>query len=274
MPLPHLAYTLAGPLSHPPGNALFAFATSGAGATLLIALRFAHIVAGILWVGLLYFFNLVNLRFLRDLDPETRVRIYPRLMRPTLWWFRWASVVTVFVGIWYWMIIVGEDKANALSIGITPHPGRSIGSFFVIWTFVSFVMIGILSMGKLNTRGPLLAIIFALLVAAAAWLYVSLNSSGWESNRQLSIGIGGGLGWVMMNNVWGVLWRAQKRLIRWAEMQSNGTRSPGAPPAPMPPELQKLSLLSAVTARANFCLTFPMLFFMAASSHYVLFLAR
>jgi uncharacterized membrane protein len=245
---------------------------------LLLALRFVHIVAGILWVGLLYFFNLVNLRFMRELDPETRLRIYPRLMRPALWWFRWASVVTVFVGIWYWMIIVGEDKAHALAIGMTPHAGRAIGSFFGIWTVVSLVMIGILSMGKLNSRGPALAVIFALLLAAAAWLYVSLNSSGWESSRQLSIGLGGGLGWVMMNNVWGLLWRAQKRLLRWTETQANALRSPGTTPAassaPMPPELQKLSLLSAVTARTNFVLTFPMLFFMAAGSHYVLFVAR
>ena len=94
-----------------------------AGAKLQIGLRFFHVLAGILWVGLLYFFNLVNLRFLRELDAATRLRIYARLMRPTLWWFRWASVVTVLAGIWYWMIIVGEDKASALAVGIVPHPG-------------------------------------------------------------------------------------------------------------------------------------------------------
>ena len=238
-----------------------------AGAKLQIGLRFVHVLAGILWVGLLYFFNLVNLRFLRELDAATRLRIYARLMRPTLWWFRWASVVTVLAGIWLWMVIVGEDKASALAVGLVPHPGLAIGSFFVIWTVVSFVMIGILSMGKLNRKGPLLAIIFAVLVAAAAWLYLSLNSSGWESNRQLCIGIGGGLGWVMMNNVWGVLWRAQKRILQWTESSPNAAD-------PAPPDIQKLMLLSAVTARTNFWLTFPMLFFMVCASHYILFLAH
>ncbi len=76
-----------------------------ASAKLQIGLRFVHILAGILWVGLLYFFTLVNLRFLSELDAATRLRIYARLMRPALWWFRWASVVTVLAGIWYWMII-------------------------------------------------------------------------------------------------------------------------------------------------------------------------
>jgi uncharacterized membrane protein len=91
--------------------------------------------------------------------------------------------------------------------------------------------------------------------------------TGWDSSRQLSIGIGGGLGWVMMNNVWGVLWRAQKHILQWTESNPN-------PGALMPPEIQKLLLLSAVTARTNFWLTFPMLFFMVSASHYVLFLAH
>jgi uncharacterized membrane protein len=250
-------------------NAALAFLaiSADAGAKVQIGLRFVHVVAGILWVGLLYFFTLVNLRFMRELDPATRLRIYSRLMRPALGWFRWASVVTVLVGIWYWMMIVGEDKVSALAMGMTPNPGRAIGSFFAIWTVVSFVMIGIFMMGKLNRQGPLLAVVFAVLVAAAAWLYLSLNSTGWESNRQLCIGIGGGLGWVMMNNVWGVLWRAQKRILRWMESAPN-------PADAVPPEIQKLMLLSAVTARTNFWLTFPMLFFMVCASHYVLFLAR
>lgn len=241
-----------------------------------MALRFVHLAAGILWLGLLYFFNLVNLRFMRELDPKTRVRVYPRLMRPALWWFRWASVVTVLAGIWYWMIIVVEDKTGALAMGLVPHSGRAIGSFFAIWTAASLLMVGILSMGKLNRHGALLAIVFTVLLTGAAWLYLRLNSTGWESSRQLAIGIGGGLGWVMLNNVWGALWRAQKKIIRWMESQA-GPRIPtsGTPTEPaVPPEIQKLMLLSTVTARTNFWLSFPMLFFMAAASHYVLFLAK
>lgn len=260
-PIAELSAALRGPM-----QSVFAYAIAVAAPApvLLIALRWLHIVAGIVWVGLIYFSTLVNLPFLRKLEPATRARIYPHLMRPTLWWFRLSSVVTVFVGIWYWMIIIGEDKANALATGVVPHPGRAIGSFFIIWTLVAFLMVGILMMGKLNGQGGLLAVIFALLVAAAAWAYVTLNSTGWESNRQLCIGIGGGIGWVMLNMFWGVLWRAQKKILGWTE--SN-------PGAAMPPELEKFSRLSALTTQTNFWLSFPMLFFMAAASHYVLFLA-
>ncbi len=76
---------------------------------MLIALRWVHFVAGITWVGLLYFFNLVNIPFQRELDAKTKLTVVPNLMPKALWWFRWSSVVTVLAGIAYWMHIVGSD---------------------------------------------------------------------------------------------------------------------------------------------------------------------
>ena len=65
------------------------------------------------------------------------------------------------------------------------------------------------------------------MVFVAAWLFLSLNDQGWQSNRLLSIGIGGGIGWVMMLNVWGVIWRIQKKLIAWTkDNAANGTPIP------------------------------------------------
>ena len=68
----------------------------------MIVLRWIHLVAGITWVGLLYFFNLVNIPFLQELDAKQRGIVVPKLMPRALWWFRWSSVVTVLVGIAYW----------------------------------------------------------------------------------------------------------------------------------------------------------------------------
>ncbi len=227
-------------------------------ANLLIVLRFVHLVAGIAWVGLLYFFNLVNIPFQAELDPASRKTVVPLLMPRALWWFRWSSVPTVLAGVWYWMIIVGTDKRGAIAQGFTAvSGGMAIGSFFLIWTVVAVVMVGIFSMGKLNDKPALLGIIFVVLIAGASYLYVSLNSHGWESNKLLAIGIGGGMGWVMMMNVWGVIWRAQKRLIQWT---AEGTTSPQA---------AKLARMSYVASRTNFWLSFPMLFFMAMASHWV-----
>ena len=109
-------------------------------------------------------------------------------------------------------------------------------------------------------RGAIVGPVVAVTVIAAAWLYLYVNSEGWETNRVLSIGIGGGLGWFMMFNVWGIVWRAQKKLIRWSEENPKG--------GVMPDKLANFVRVAALAAKVNFVLTFPMLFFMVAASHY------
>jgi uncharacterized membrane protein len=77
----------------------------------------------------------------------------------------------------------------------------------------------------------------------------------------LSIAIGGGIGTMMLLNVWGLIWRCQKKLIAWTKASAEEGK-------PMPPEAAKLQRLAFLVSRANFYLSFPMLFFMAAASHY------
>lgn len=225
-----------------------------------LLLRWVHFSAGITWVGLLYFFVLINTPFLKEVDAPTRMKIVPALMLRALWWFRWAAVVTVFAGIWYWMMIVSTDAHNAQASG-----GKAIGTFFMIWTLVFAVEMGLLmSPAESLRKGPVLGVIMTISVVAGAWLYLSFNTHGWESNRLLAIGIGGGLGWFMLLNVWGIIWRIQKKLIRW--MQENAAHG-----TPMPAEAAQLSRVGMLTARINFVLSFPMLLFMAAASHFPVF---
>src|SRR5437773_2951996 len=113
--------------------------SQGSAANLQIVLRFVHFVAGITWVGLLYFFNLVNIPFLQKVDASTRSKVVPALMPGALWWFRWASVVTVLAGIWYWMMIVGAYARNAQTSG-----GKAMGTFFAIWTVAFVIEMGML----------------------------------------------------------------------------------------------------------------------------------
>src|SRR5258708_13816916 len=94
--------------------------SEGTTANIQIVLRFVHFVAGITWVGLLYFFNLVNIPFLQKVDASTRSKVVPALMPGALWCFRWASVVTVLPEIWYWIMIMGTDARNAQTIAGKP----------------------------------------------------------------------------------------------------------------------------------------------------------
>src|SRR3954470_3477016 len=82
---------------------------SDSSSNLLIGMRFVHLFAGITWVGLLYFFNLVNAPFLKGLDPAVRGKVFPGLMSRAMWWFRWSSVLTVLMGFGYWNLVVVAD---------------------------------------------------------------------------------------------------------------------------------------------------------------------
>lgn len=231
----------------------------------LILLRWVHFVAGIIWIGLLYFFNLVNAPFLNELDAKQRGLVIPRLMPKAMWWFRWSSVVTVLAGISYWNIVVANDAKNAIALGQAASAGRVIGSFFVIWTVAFVIEMGLLmSPAEGLRKGPVFGIIMAIVIFAAAYFFLALNEEGWESNSALAIGIGGGVGWFMMLNVWGIVWRMQKKIIRWtSESVANNSA--------LSAEAAKAARLSFLASRLNFWLSFPLLFFMGAASHYILF---
>ena len=226
----------------------------------LIWVRWLHFIGGITWIGLLYFFNLVNIPFMKELDAATKGKVLPKLMSRALWWFRWSSVLTVLMGLTFWGSIVATDARNGNSTSAVP-----MASFFVIWTVAWALMYACVIPGKgALDKGPILAVIYTVIVLAASYLFLRFNDHGWESNQLLAIGIGGGIGWTMMLNVWGVIWRVQKKIIRWTtDNAANGT--------PMPEKTKYLSRQSFLVSRANFVLSFPLLFLMGAASHYPMF---
>jgi hypothetical protein len=64
-----------------------------------LIVRWIHFLAGITWIGLLYFFNLINAGFLKSLDGPTKNIVIPKLMPAALNWFRHGATVTVLAGI-------------------------------------------------------------------------------------------------------------------------------------------------------------------------------
>jgi len=226
----------------------------------LMFLLLIHFITGIVWVGFLYYLVLVHQRVIANSEPAVKSAIITQLLPRTLWWFRWASVITVLSCIWYWMKIVGTDKRSALEMGTTNvDAGHAIWTFFAIWTIAFIIYMGAM-MSPAAKSSIVIYIVAALVIFFAASLYVRINQHGWESNRLLSIGVGGGMGWFMMFNVWGLLWRAQKKMIRWTAAGQTST-----------PEFAKNARWAYLASRVNFVLTFPMLFFMAAASHYPIF---
>ncbi len=225
----------------------------------MMALRWLHLIFGIIWVGLLYFFNLVLTPAMKKCDPKLRIKIYPELMPGAMGWFRWSALVTVLVGVRYFMIHLASDAKLA---GNSSLVWKWLGWWLLVW-LVAYVFIYALQLpakGIVN-RAWVRAIGISIVVIAASWLVIALNGGASVSNPHLAISVGGGLGFVMLLNTWGVVWRVQKRLIAW-------TRASADQGVPMPPEAERLMRWNYLTARTSFWLSFPMLFFMGAASHY------
>ena len=95
------------------------FHAPGDGATVArIVLRWAHFVAGITWIGLLYFFNLVNVPFQKGIDADTKKKINPDLLGRALWYFRWGALVTVLV----FAMVRDRPPLSAAPTGEEPAP--------------------------------------------------------------------------------------------------------------------------------------------------------
>ena len=107
----------------------------------LFLLRWFHFLAGITWIGLLYYFNLVQTPFFAETDAPVRSGAIQKLVPRALWWFRWGAMVTFVTG---WLIILhrwgqlGWAGWWNSSYGWTITLGGILGS--VMWANVWFVI--------------------------------------------------------------------------------------------------------------------------------------
>src|SRR5688500_516006 len=61
--------------------------------------RWVHFLAGITWIGLLYYFNLVQIPFFAETDAPVRTGAIAKLVPRALWWFRWGAMLTLLSGL-------------------------------------------------------------------------------------------------------------------------------------------------------------------------------
>jgi uncharacterized membrane protein len=70
--------------------------------------RWAHVLVGITWIGLLYYFNFVQVPAFAALDAGARNQAVDKLASRALWWFRWAALATFLFGLMIGLIPEGE----------------------------------------------------------------------------------------------------------------------------------------------------------------------
>jgi uncharacterized membrane protein len=227
-----------------------------------IIFRWFHFAAGITWIGMLYFFNLVNVPVQKGLDADTKKKVNPDLLGRALWWFRWGAVVTVLAGLAYFaMYILKADVANANTVG-----GGSINLWFVLFAWLTYPVVLFLLEFLIIKRVPALikdgrifAVVMFALTAFVTWGLVrfftamlTVNQQSWASNKSYSIGIGGAYGILMLLNVWGIIWPNNKRIL---------AATAGTGPAAAP----ELARQAFIASRTNAWLSLPMLLFMGTS---------
>jgi uncharacterized membrane protein len=109
--------------------------------------RWLHILAGVMWIGLLYYFNVVQTPGLADAAADKGgpggAGITKYIAPRALWWFRWSAVVTWVTGAWYLLFGFGSTmaihQAFALREGFrTIGVGAWLGTImlFNVWVFI------------------------------------------------------------------------------------------------------------------------------------------
>ena len=61
--------------------------------------RWSHILFGITWIGLLYYFNFVQTEYFKEAEDSARVDAFSKLVPRALWYFRWAALLTFLTGL-------------------------------------------------------------------------------------------------------------------------------------------------------------------------------
>ena len=203
--------------------------------------RWLHIFFGVIWIGLLYFFNFVNGPFAATMDGETKKKVVPELMPRALYWFRWGAAWTWLTGITLLMLVF-YCSSNLFESGYGWTP---ISMALVAVVFLAFLVYDAIFKSPIGKDLRVGAAVGFVLVAAV--LFAMEHLAGF-SYRAYVIHIGVMFGTIMAANVWFRIWPAQQKII-------------AAVKAGTPPDAAVVALAGA-RSRHNTYLSVPLLWAM------------
>ena len=169
--------------------------------------RWIHVLAGIVWIGMLYFFNFVNGPFQGTQDGETKKKVNPELLPRALWWFRMGAAWTWVTGVILLMLVFYHG-------GITFDPDGTwdVAAYVVIaLTFLAPFIYDALHKSPLGKDPKTFGGVAFVLVAVVAFLMARWAGFSYRSyNIHLAVMFGTIMAW----NVWFVIWPAQQKILR------------------------------------------------------------
>jgi uncharacterized membrane protein len=156
----------------------------------------AHVIFAVMWMGLLWFFNFVQTPAYAEMDAAARNQAFDKVTWRALWWFRWAAMATVVMGI----LIIGIEGSNLYT-----------GDF-------------------------------------------------WKSAAGVTLLLGIIMAFVMLYNVWMIIWPNQQVVIANARnVLAGGEADPNAAAS---------ARAGAMASRQNTIFSLPVLFFMVGVAHF------
>ena len=107
--------------------------------------RWLHVLAAIMWIGLLWYFNFVQIPNMPNIPDDQKPAISKVIAPAALWWFRWAAMATVFTGLVLGYLNGYLESAMTLGFrgdGLPQHIAIGVGMWLgiVMWFNVWFVI--------------------------------------------------------------------------------------------------------------------------------------
>ena len=118
-----------------------------------VLFRYAHIVFGVAWIGLLYYFNFVQTEYVKEADDGAKADVMAKLAPRALWWFRWAALFTFLTGLILLWWVSNQQRFNlGIALGALMGTIMMLNVWGIIWPNQK-IMIG-LAEGDKAVAGP------------------------------------------------------------------------------------------------------------------------
>ena len=97
-----------------------------------VLIRFAHILFGVLWIGLLYYFNFVQTEYFKESEASAKSDVVQKLVPNALWYFRWAAAFTFLTGL-YLLYFLHLSVNIEIMLGALMGTLMAANVWFIIW---------------------------------------------------------------------------------------------------------------------------------------------
>jgi len=97
---------------------------------LAFLLRWIHLLAGVAWIGLLWYFNFVQGEYFKEAEAASKNEAFRKLVPRALWWFRWGAMFTFLSGV----ALIGVKHLTGYGIMVGAVLG--IFMFLNVWLII------------------------------------------------------------------------------------------------------------------------------------------